>query len=188
MVGQRSYELPAPDHLLYQAMAKAYKPLPHASELWELFDYKPLTGELVRRSSAGGQLGGEVVGCRVRTGYIRARVHRANYVVHRLVWGWVTGSDPGALEVDHRDRVRHNNRFWNLRLSTQPQNRQNAATRAHSQSKTKGAQRLPSGKYRARITCSGEVYRLGTYLTAEEAGAAYAEAAKRLHGEFACVD
>mgnify|MGYP000064479063 CR=1 FL=1 len=168
-------------------MAKAYKPLPHASELWELFDYKPLTGELVRRVGRGGSPSGTIAGTARRDGYVCIAVQNRKYLLHRLVWAWVTAGDPGTNEVDHRDRNRGNNRFCNLRLATEQQNKVNTAARAHNTLGVKGVEVLPSGKYRVRIVQDGRRVRLGSFPTLEEAGAAYAKAAVELHGDFACI-
>ena len=167
-------------------MAKAYKPLPHASELWELFDYKPLTGELVwnnhRRYAAWK---GKPAGAQFSNGYIVTELNtpleRRRYNNHRLIWGWVTGSDPGQFQVDHRDRVRSNNRFWNLRLATDGQNKVNKEKQGWSVT--------PAGRYKAVCyLIGGGMEYLGTFDTEQEARAAHEAAAKRLHGEFACVD
>jgi hypothetical protein len=153
-------------------MAKAYKPLPHASELWELFDYKPLTGELVRKSDPNQ------AGTRNRDGYIRVMAVGSIFMAHRLVWCWVWGVDP-VSRIDHKDNNPSNNRHWNLRKATHAQNMRNRKA-------TRGYSRHGNG-WRMCITVDGIRHREFFY-TEEEAGAAYAEAAKRLHGEFACVD
>jgi len=167
-------------------MAQAYKPLPHASELWELFAYKPLTGELVwNNHSRYAAWKGRPVGTQYQNGYIvtelKTPLERRRYGNHRLVWAWVTGSDPGQLQVDHRDRIRSNNCFWNLRLATSGQNRVN-------KEKT-GWTVTPAGRYKA--TCyliGGGMEYLGTFDTPEEARAAHQAAVARNHGEFACTE
>jgi len=162
-------------------MARAYSPLPHASELWERFDYNPLTGDLIRRKEAGGQLPGTVIKSLHISGYLQAAVNGRLFLAHRLVWVWVTGEDPGSGSLDHKDRNRANNAFHNLRKAT---DRQNGANRM-----AKGIKRTRNGKrYEARIVVGYKYIHLGTYDTAEEAGAAYAKAAAELHGEFACID
>ena len=163
-------------------MAKAYSPLPHASELWELFDYKPLTGELVwKRPTSNRVKKGDVAGAKGREGGRDLRLHGRLYRLHRLIWCWVTAQDPGTSEVDHRDRNRGNNRFWNLRLGTRAQNMWNTPARGYRQ--------MPNGRYFSTIRVGGDspIY-LGSFDTAEEAGAAYAKAAAELHGEFACAE
>ena len=169
-------------------MAQAYKPLPHASELWELFAYKPLTGELVRKQGVqGGDISG-LAGGLTSNGYVSLCFKGQKYQAHRVVWCWVTGSDAGAFEVDHQDRNRSNNRFSNLRLANSAENKYNASKRPHSKQPLKGVERTQAGSYRARIRVGGIRRSLGTYGTAEEAGAAYAKAAAELHGEFACTE
>ena len=155
-------------------MAKDYKALPSCEELWELFDYKPLTGELVRRSSRGGQFAGTVACVSHPDGYRRVKVRRAAYTAQRIVWRWVTSEDPGALQVDHKDRNRSNNACNNLRLVTHGQNQWNRA--GTSRCGVKGVTALSDTKFVARIRRGGVVRFLGYYKTAEEAGAAYVAA------------
>jgi hypothetical protein len=51
-----------------------------------------------------------------------------NWLEHRLIWFWVIGQDPGDLYVDHKNRVRDDNRWCNLRLATHGQNYVNSMT------------------------------------------------------------
>ena len=147
-------------------MARAYKALPPASELWELFDYKPLTGELVRRRFN-----------RVVTGY-QVTVNSYPYLKHRLIWKWVTGIDP-AKDIDHRNVSDTDNSWHNLRLAT---NQQNSCNRKQTKGYTRN-----QNKWMAQIMKKGKCYNLGRYDTEAEARAAYEEASKRLHGEFSSV-
>jgi hypothetical protein len=167
-------------------MAKAYKPLPHASELWELFDYKPLTGELVWRTSRGRTAkAGTPAGSVERKGYVRVIVKGEKYLAHRLVYVWVTGFSPDS-QVDHGNRDKADNCCWNLRPADSYQNGYNREGR--NKYGFKGVSRA-KGKYRAYISHLGrQIYVGGGYETPEEAGAAYAKAAAELHGEFACID
>jgi len=160
-------------------MAKAYKPLPAAEELWDLFDYKPLTGQLVRRRTQGRMKAGEIAGAITANGYLKVAVNNKQYYVHRLVYMWVTGNDPCDLDMDHINADRTNNRFWNLRTCTRTENNFNR--------KAIGYVRVGK-RYYARI-CVGnrQVVSLGGYATPQEAEAAYKKAALELHGEFARV-
>ena len=101
------------------------KPLPSAADIWERYSYDPLTGELHSRRHPKRK----GFGYKDRSGYmatvVRWHGHTQNVMIHRLVWKWVTGEEPGET-IDHIDRNRSNNRFWNLRVaswSTQMQNR-----------------------------------------------------------------
>lgn len=167
-------------------MAKVYLPLPPASDLWEIFDYKPLTGELVWKKTQRTDCIGKVVGSPTGSGYLVTVVGGKMYQLHRLVWVWVYGKDPGAIELDHRDRNRKNNRWYNLRLADFTQNRINTATQTNNTTGVRGVHK-DGNRYIARIRIRNKRYRLGSFASLEEAAAAYKKAAKELHGEFAPV-
>lgn len=159
-------------------MARAYRPLPSVAELWELFSYNPLTGELfwrVRRSSQTRL--DHAAGFIDTYGYRSIKVNNFQIRAHRLVWAWVTGKDPGSVQIDHKDQNKANNRIWNLRLCTDTENRANILG-------MKGWCRA-NGRYKARLIHNGKALYLGTYDTPEEAHAVYLAARKRLHGSFA---
>ena len=80
---------------------------PPACELWAAFDYKPLTGELIRKSTNTpcGTL---------QYGYANVWINGQNWKRSRIVWSWVTGKDPQE-QIDHINRKRDDDRFWNLR-------------------------------------------------------------------------
>jgi hypothetical protein len=91
--------------------------LPPAGVLWDEFAYNPITGELFWRNAKQGRSRNKPAGTN-DNGYRKVRLSGAPYLVHRLVWCWVTGNDPGTHDIDHIDRSRSNNRWWNLRLAT----------------------------------------------------------------------
>jgi hypothetical protein len=159
-------------------MAKAYKPLPAAEELWQLFSLDPFTGDLYRlhpRNEA------ETLASRSSgDGYKRVRIGRTKFKAHRLVWAWVHGADPKHLDVDHVKGKHAGNAPWNLRLATRAQNTGNQASRGWDYD-------ARSGKYQARIRHNYRCISLGSYKTPEEAAAAYKKAALELRGEFAKV-
>jgi hypothetical protein len=167
-------------------MAKAYLPLPSASDLWEIFDYKPLTGELVWKKTQRTDCIGKVVGSLTGTGYLVTVVNGKMYQLHRLVWVWVYGNDPGAIEMDHRDRNRTNNRWYNLRLADFTQNRINTATQSNNTTGVRGVNKR-GNTYVARIRVRNKRHHLGSFASLEEAAVAYKKAAEQLHGEFAPV-
>jgi hypothetical protein len=92
-----------------------------------------------------------------------------------------TGTDPGAMEIDH---VCHNDNSGPLRLATHQQNQFNRRAAAGSKSKYKGV--LPvNSKWKAGITKDGKHTILGYFDTEDQAAIAYNEAAALLFGEFA---
>ena len=166
-------------------MARVYRQLPSPELLWELFDYKPLTGELVWRKVPSNRVRlGTATGSTHIQGYAATRVEGVSYLTHRLVWCWLHGQDPKLFQVDHIDGNRQNNHWNNLRLATAAENARNSKVRKHNKTGIKGTRLLPSGKYQVRIRKDGITYQLGTFATLEEAGAAYEKAAMQLHGKF----
>jgi hypothetical protein len=159
-------------------MARAYTPLPPASELWDRFDYKPLTGELVFRVARGSKAKGTTFGCRNAAGYVVGGYDGKIVYAHRLVYTWVFGHEPKPfMDIDHIDGNKANNVFWNIRTATRTQNCFNRSAKGYV---------CVNGRYYARI-CIGnrKVVSLGGYASALEAGAAYAAATHQYHGDFA---
>lgn len=166
-------------------MARAYRPLPAAADLWDCFEYKPLTGELIWRDVKRKKvLPGSVAGCITPSGYKSICFKLVHYQAHRLIWAWVTNSDPEKYQIDHIDGNPLNNTWWNLRLATHPENIRNRAVRKDNKLGVKGVFVRHDGKYRARVRHNNVIYNLGVFDTAEEAGAAYKKAAAALQGEF----
>jgi len=100
---------------------------------------------------------------------------RAHYE-HRVVWVMTHGEFPTG-QLDHIDGNVANNDPANLRLTTQAANSQNVRRRGVSQA--------VNGRWRARIMVDGKAVSIGTFLTEQEATAAYAAAKLRLHPAWA---
>lgn len=164
---------------------KSIKPLPPAEQIWEMFDYEPLTGRLIRKEyRCGRAVAGAAAGSRTSKGYLVVKIDDHSYQAHRLIWLWLTGKDPGPLLVDHIDGQKDNNRLINLRLGTNGQNKTNgAAYRCHDR-KRKGVYPRSNGKFTSCIRIDGVLVHLGTFKTADEAHAAYCAAAQALRGDL----
>jgi hypothetical protein len=164
------------------------KQLPTADRLKELLSYAPPTGELRWAVTRGnGCTAGETAGgIDKTTGYCRVRVDDRLLYAHRIIWCMMTGSWP-KHQIDHRNRNRTDNRWENLREARQDQNKKNASSRGNSTGHKGVWLAKHVMRYRAEIIADGKKHRLGYFDTAEQAAAAYAEAAARLHGEFSAV-
>jgi HNH endonuclease len=156
------------------------------------FYYDPLTGIFIRRA-ARDKMGRPIAGIGKRSdlphknGYYRVAFNCTRFWAHRLAWLFMTGSwPPVGLDVEHRDHVKANNRWNNLRLATRQQNGANMKVRRGR--KTKGIDfnhRL--GKWRARIKINYKEHVLGYFETQYEAQYAYNKASKKAHGKFAGI-
>ena len=153
------------------------KPLPPLEELHNRFWYDPETGFLHHKHAKPGVFKDEFAGCKNKRGYIQVNINRKTYQVHRIVWYMQTGEDPGVKGIDHRNGLKHDNRFENLRVATSKQNNWNKPRKLGEQ--------LPSGNYRVRIMDDGKLTHLGTYKTLQEATDVYNAKALELRGEFA---
>lgn len=149
------------------------------------FSYDPDSGLFeYRRPPTGGSRDAKIrsAGFLSRQGYVRLSCQSRTYMAHRVAWAMMTDRWP-QLEVDHINRDRADNRFCNLRLATNSQNRHNSKKR-----KDGSASRFKGVTYRkpwiARINVEGERIHLGCFNTESEAAQAYKEASQRLLGEF----
>jgi hypothetical protein len=126
------------------------------------------------------------LGCTYANGYIVVQFLQEFYGAHVLAWVIVKGRWP-KREVDHRDTIKTNNKWKNLRSATRSQNRQNIAMYKSNKSGFKRVTRAKPGtnRWRAHIQINKKQYSLGTFDSPELAGAAYAKAAKKYFGEFA---
>lgn len=154
--------------------------------LRDLLEYEPDTGIFrwkVRNSRSVWP--GDVAGGSAGAGYISIRVDGWLYRAHRLAWFHVHGEWPPLL-IDHRNGKRDDNRLENLRLASHVDNLANSIKRRHNRSGFKGVfWGTQTKKWQARIRRDGKTTHLGLFDTPEEAHAAYANAAQRVHGEFA---
>ena len=148
--------------------------------LLELLNYNPGTGVFTWRvDRRGGSHRGDVAGAVYSDGYRRMRVDIHKYSAHRLAWLYMTGVWPAA-HIDHKDGIRDNNRFDNLREATHHENQQN---RTSALNRTPGllGTRFRKGGWEAAITSAEVCHYLGRFATTEEANAAYLKAKSELH-------
>lgn len=164
---------------MFQRSASWNELLPN---LCKALDYNPLTG-IFRwkiRPSNRVQIG-DIAGCkRLATGYIIIVYHKHEFQGHVLAWYIMTNE---IIMVDHKNRIRHDNRFENLRPCNHSLN--GANRKPTNELGLKGVYRKSDNVFTAQICINYKRIHLGTFSTPEEARAAYLKAAKEAFGEFA---
>lgn len=182
------------------------KPLPPRGFLEECFNYNPETGELIwkerPREHFKSERGYKIFNTRF-SGTIAACPHSGGYLcihltfsenlsvqfVHRIAIR-LSGIDlPDGKMVDHINGNRTDNRLCNLRVVDMHQNACNSLLTGGKKLVNGHLPRgvVPSssfGKFSSRIRHRGMAITLGTFLTPEEARAAYEAKAIELRGEY----
>lgn len=152
----------------------------------ELYNYDPATGVLTRKIKRGTRWKkGEVAGSLGNNGYYYVSVNSRLYLLHRIVWIYVYGSLPDS-DIDHINRNRGDNRIANLRVATRGQNNINSKLQHNNTSGYKGAYYDKRRDcWYAEIWVNNKKRFLGRHTSAESAGMAYKDAARKFFGEFA---
>lgn len=118
-------------------------------------------------------------------GYLKSSVMDIELLAHRVAWAIYHGVWP-VNDIDHRNGNKRDNRINNLREANKTENLQNRGKQSNN---TSGYKCVSFDKRRnswfSYINADGKRKYLGCYPTPEEAHAAYCEAAKKYHGEFA---
>lgn len=117
------------------------------ARLRELLHYNPESGVLTwRRTVNSRAVKGAEAGNRDPSGYIKLRVDGALLRAHRVAWAIHHGEWPED-EVDHIDRVRHNNRIANLRVGGRAANTHNYShVSLNSETMARGVRYIDDGR------------------------------------------
>ncbi len=91
------------------------------AELKAVLHYDPETGIFTR-------YGHNKCGSKTYQGYIGIGIKRKTYYAHRLAWLYMTGVWP-SKEIDHKNRIRDDNRWVNLREATRSMQSRNRRDR-----------------------------------------------------------
>lgn len=111
-----------------------------AQRLREVLTYDPVVGRLTwlpRPGCARSDRSGLRAGTVRKDGYRGVSVDRVNLLEHLAIWCLVTGRWP-RHEIDHRNRIRDDNRWCNLREATPKQNKENSTLRRDNKLGVKG--------------------------------------------------
>ena len=155
--------------------------------LKEHFEYVPETGKLLwKKVNSNAVKVGQEAG-HLSQGYIRTYVKGKQVMVHKIIWALTYNEWPDG-DIDHINMNRADNRLSNLRKVTRSENFYNRTKYKNNTTGYKGvtAHTVKNGtKFVARIRYDNKQKYIGIYNSPEEAKAAYDEAAKLYHGEYA---
>jgi hypothetical protein len=150
--------------------------------LKELLKYDPETG--IFTWLVGRKMAGKIAGSVNSEGYCQIGIKGKLHLAHRLAWIFVTGKVP-CRQIDHRNGLKTENWFLNLRQCEGVQNQWNTKLRSDNKSGFKGVSwRKEIGKWQAQIRVFKVNTHIGFFDCPKEAGAAYESKARELHGEF----
>ncbi|WP_343627427.1 HNH endonuclease [Comamonas aquatica] len=149
--------------------------------LLETLDYDPATGVFTWKIAPNSRAWpGKVAGRLWNNQYRRISINGREYQEHRLAWFYVYKSWPTG-EIDHINRIKHDNRISNLRCTTRSGNQQN---KGQSRSNTSGIPGVywhkRDKRWIAAIRVNGQKKMLGSYKELSDAAEAY-RAAKLKH-------
>lgn len=151
--------------------------------LLEVLRYDPSTGQMYWRISRGTRIAGAVAGNHRIDGYVYIAIDKVLYRRTRLIWLYVHGKWPSE-HIDHINRDTSDDKLTNLREATRSQNLGNRKINKNNSTGFKGVFER-DGRFRAYVNVNGRRLNIGTYSTAEQAGAAYMVKAREMFGEFA---
>ena len=97
--------------------------LPSQEYLNKLFRYDSDTGFLYRKTQASNRMAGEQVGSPHSLGYLRVRIDKKDYLVHRIIYKMYHGVYPHS--IDYIDGDSSNNKTYNIRSVSHKQNNKN---------------------------------------------------------------
>jgi hypothetical protein len=141
----------------------------------ELLEYNQETGIFTWKVNRGSNTTlGKVAGTLGNHGYWVITINKNKYLAHRIAWLLVFGILPDT-ELDHRNRIKTDNRISNLRTSSRRENCRNINMRANNTSGYTGVTWEKSRKkWKVQIrTDGGERKDLGRFLDINDAISAY---------------
>lgn len=146
----------------------------------EILEYSPSSGELRwKKTTSSRSVKGGVAGKHDPSNHTVVGINGKKYLAHRLARLLHTGNWPERL-IDHKNGIRGDNRFENLRQCDMSENNQNMARRRDNRSGFTGVM-WQKNAWRAKICTRGVNRWLGAFKTPEEAYKAYLSAKAEYH-------
>lgn len=153
---------------------------PLLSYFIDYLSYDPLTGNFTNLQDRPHIEKGTIAGNLNDHGYIVIWFKNTKYLAHRLAWLFMTKEWPKE-DIDHRDRVRNNNVWTNLREATGYEQNQNTSRYKNNTSGFTGVSWHNAAKaWRAEIQIHGK-REYSFHPTPEAASEWYKEQKSKLH-------
>jgi hypothetical protein len=153
-------------------------------ELLKLVEYNPDMGVFILRQKTLRRKAGDILGYPNQKGYTKIALGMHHYLAHRLAWLYMTGTWP-AVQVDHIDLDKANNRWKNLRLATNSNNQHNTKLRCTNTSGKRGVVwDRTNKKWRAQADAANQHYQLGRFDSFAKACDTVDAFMETMHGEF----
>ncbi len=135
--------------------------------LKSILDYNPDTGVFKWAVSKAQRVErGDVAGYDSK-GYIRIEIDNKPYFAHRLAFLYMTGEMP-VDQVDHKNRVRNDNRWINLKEASNSDNQKNKSLQKNNTSGVVGVAWRET-RWVARIMVDKKAINLGSFAEFHEA-------------------
>ena len=152
------------------------------NELKSILHYDEFTGIFTRLKDSPSAKAGSICNTHSNEDYIVIGVSRKNYKSHRLAFLYVLGAFP-VNQVDHKNGIRDDNAWSNLREATNAENAQNKRKpQSNNIAGYLGVRFSVRNKnFVARIKLNGKDKYLGSFATAKDASERYLAEKRKLH-------
>lgn len=152
----------------------------------ELFNYDPNDGHLRWKVTRQRINKGDIAGYISKSdGYRYVCFDYNELLAHRIIWLLMTGDWPKS-QIDHKNGIRDDNKWINLREATNSQNGRNKGAQKNNKLGVKGiSYDAGRNQYRLRMRIKGKDYMIGRYNTLEEAIEWQKLAEEEFNGEYA---
>lgn len=148
--------------------------------------YDPITGIFTARKTTGRHgchKAGRTLGTLSTKGYLRLRIGNVSVGAHRAAWAYMTGEWPTET-IDHRNRVKSDNRWLNLREATWQQNMFNLPRAKNNTTGVSGVVKIKTKtgvSWKARLGKDYKNVYVGQFSTLEQAKQAIEAAKPKIH-------
>ena len=127
-----------------------------SGRLRELVIYCPITGVFTWKEDHKVVKAGQSTGYKTTAGYLLVFLDKRNYLAHRLAFLYM--EDRWPKEIDHINRIRHDNRWINLREADRSLNMRNKTMTKRNTSGVAGIYLTKEGKWQTSIGGLGKIY------------------------------